>query len=212
MEPIVQQLEDVVCALRIQHPGVVGVTIWWTRIDPPDLAVLARATRELLGASSIGVSFDHELSSQVAGGNSKPLKELCDAVAEARKDKRLALVLRRYNSAYERQESTDSLIDLWIAFEALLIPENDNAELSYRASLRLARVAEDHRDARAVALDTAKASYRVRSKIVHGTAVPVSEMKKTLVATRQLARKALYRWMLDRPIDGVKSVDEELLA
>lgn len=209
--PTIEKVGDVVSVLRLQSPGVVGWTIWWTRPEQPDLVVLTAATREMIGAPNPGASFEHDERSSLAVEDAKPLADLWRALPRARKEKRLPLVLRRFNSAYERHSAEDSLIDLWIAFEALLIPD-DNAELSYRASLRLARIAEDDHAARVEALKSARASYGLRSKIVHGTAVPTAKLDETLRTTRELARKALRRWVLDPPTGGTEGIDERLLT
>src|SRR5439155_23539343 len=113
--------------------------------------------------------------SQVGPNDAAPLRKLLNALRKARGDKRLALVLRRFDSAYSRYDRADSLIDLWIAFEALLIPK-DNAELSYRASLRIARLLDTDAYGRKRAFREARDSYKTRSKVVHGTEVPSDKL------------------------------------
>ncbi len=122
----------------------------------------------------------------------------------------VALALRRFDSAYERYEQTDALIDLWIAFEALLVPDG-TSELRYRAALRIARLAGPEPSDRENAFAFAKRSYDVRSKVVHGTAPP-DDLGKVLEETRQLARVVLERWICDPPQDGVQGLDRSLLA
>jgi hypothetical protein len=103
------------------------------------------------------------------------------------------------------------LIDLWVAIEALLLPDG-NAELSYRAALRLARAAGTDEHTRRSAFDQAKASYRVRSKLVHGDDVSDEKVKATVAETRNLLRDALRTWLLNPPLGGVQELDHQLLA
>lgn len=77
----------------------------------------------------------------------------------------LALAIRRFNYAYERKRAEDKLIDLMIAFEALLLPEND--ELKLRLSLRVANLLRDIAE-RSQVFNEIRQAYRLRSDIVHG--------------------------------------------
>lgn len=65
--------------------------------------------------------------------------DLLEALSGVRGDRRLELVLHRFDSAYGRHAPEDRLIDLWIAFEALLLHDK-GTELSYRAGLRISQL------------------------------------------------------------------------
>jgi hypothetical protein len=123
-------------------------------------------------------------------------------------DRRLALALRRFDSAYSRYEDEDSLIDLWVAFEALLLPDGQS-ELSYRAALRIAVLAEKDRAERSVAFKQARLSYKCRSQVVHGEAT-AERLDRVVTQTRELARKVLRSWILNPPEGGIEEIDSLL--
>jgi hypothetical protein len=204
------RIERLVCAQRLRHPGTVGVTIVWVRPVPPEMGVFARHL-SMLFARDRSASFEPSLPlSQVGPSDGQPLAALLEKITVTN-DKRLSLALRRFNSSYARQDPADVLIDLWVAIEALLLPDG-NAELSYRAALRLARAAGTDEHTRRSAFDQAKASYRVRSKLVHGDDVSDEKVKATVAETRNLLRDALRTWLLNPPLGGVQELDHQLLA
>jgi hypothetical protein len=151
----------------------------------------------------------HPLQTHLEQSDAKPLRALLSGLS-SETDNRLDLALRRFNRAYERYSSEDSLIDLWVAFEALLVPDGSQ-ELRYRASLRIARFAAQTSVERKRVFRLARDSYDVRSKVVHGSSVP-DGLDKTVEQTRQLARKVLQAWVLNPPQNGVSDIDDALLA
>ncbi len=207
-EIAIEQIEDLVTALRLHHPGVTGTTIVWTRPDPPDAPGASWPSERLYTPHGAGL-FAHALQTHVGPGDAATLRALAGTVAAAREDRAVALALRRFNTAYERYTPEDALIDLWIAFEAVLVPDG-TAELSYRAALRIARMAGPTPSDRERAFARAKRSYAVRSKVVHGDAPP-DDLHQVLEETRDMARMLLRRWLLDPPAGGVKGVDRSLL-
>lgn len=210
IDKVARRIEDLVCAQRLNHPGIVGVSIIWTRVDPPELAVFG-ADREMLFARDMARGgFENPLVSQIGPSDGDVLGPLMAKLAGV-SDKGLALALRRFNTAYARKDLADTLIDLWVAFEALVLTDG-NAELQYRAALRIARFVGDGKEARKAAFDQARESYKIRSKVVHGESVPEASLEKTVRETRDLARQALKRWVLDPPHGGVAGIDDELLA
>ena len=120
----------------------------------------------------------------------------------------MSLIFRRLNSAYERRLAEDALVDLWVAFEALVVPDS-TTELRYRASLRIARLAGTSFDERQAAFLTARSSYDARSKVVHGSTGP-PDLDALTEKTRLLARTALNTWLLD-PEMSVEALDRSLL-
>lgn len=205
-----RRIADVVTALRLHHPGVTGTTILWTRPDPADAPIGGPFAGSSLYAPHGAPRFAHPLKTNVGPNDAKPLRNLVERVSSARADHKFALALRRFDSAYERHVPEDSLIDLWVAFEALFVPDSTQ-ELSYRASLRIARLAGKTTKERQDAFAVARASYGARSKVVHGTQLP-SSLGEILEQTRQLARQALQAWLLDPPSEGVDGLDRAALA
>jgi hypothetical protein len=217
----IEAVDDVVRTLRLHHPGTVQRTMVWTRRDPPTDA----HTSPFHLAFLFGPPADHnseamrDVSDEAfnPGRISRTRIDFCDgpAIGEllrrmrlARDDRRLALALRRFDSAYSRYEHEDSLIDLWIAFEALLLPDGQS-ELSYRAALRIAVLAGSERNERIAAFEQARLSYKCRSQVVHGEATE-ARLKNIVADTRELARKVLRAWILGPPREGVKDIDRLL--
>jgi hypothetical protein len=122
----------------------------------------------------------------------------------------MRLVLDRFDSAYSRLRPEDRLIDLWIVFEALLLPDN-GVELNYRAALRLARLVGSDAAERHEAFDTARLSYKRRSEVVHGAVKDLIDLSQVTESSRLLAVDALRAWLLDPPAHGVEGLDHALL-
>ena len=77
----------------------------------------------------------------------------------------LAVPLRRFNQAYERDIAEDRIVDYTIALESTLLADLQD-EFTYRLSLRGAALLASARDVQETSL-LLRAMYSVRSKIVH---------------------------------------------
>jgi hypothetical protein len=202
-------VRDTVRALRLHHTGVTGTTIIWTRPDPAH-----RWRHDTLGSglyAPLGTSpgqFMDRLETQVGPHCGKGLRDLLRGLRDAGGDQRLDLALSRFDAAYTRHDPGDRLIDLWIAFEALLLPDGRN-ELSYRSAVRIAQLVGDSPPERQEAFELARLSYEKRSKLVHGD-LKAKELGGIVEKTRELARKALRAWILNPPQDGVKTLDQAI--
>jgi hypothetical protein len=208
IEPAVRLIENLICAVRLQQPAALGARVFWTWPDPPELLVF-RPGQELLYASDPSARFLEGSVAAVGPRDSAPLRKIMRAL-ETATDRNLQLALRRFDSAFHRAEKEDALIDLWVAFEALLVPDG-SAELSYRAALRIALLAGVNHDSRRLYFTRARRSYGIRSKIVHGEHVPEQKLQRSLIETRELAREVLKAWLLNPPSDGAVSIDDALL-
>jgi Apea-like HEPN len=218
----IEAVEDVVLALRLHHPGTVRSTMIWTRLDPPTDPFTSpyyqvflygpaadhngEAMREIWNET---LDEERPTRTRIEAGDGEQIGELLRQVRAGRSDRSLALALRRFSSAYARYEDEDSLIDLWIAFEALLLSD-DNSELKYRVSLRIAALVGTGPDDREAVFKQAKNSYNDRSRVVHGGTIKRS-LTDVVEETRELARSVLRRWILEPPKDGVNGVDRMLL-
>jgi hypothetical protein len=78
-------------------------------------------------------------------------------------DKRVPIMLDRFNSSLKREKLEDRIIDLTVALEAML---NESSEIVFRLSLYLAYASQQDR---ATAYELFRTLYSVRSKIVHGS-------------------------------------------
>ena len=210
-DPIDERADDAVLALQLLYPSAVGSSLRWSRADPPDYPSSAPWTDQRLNAPR-GLPSFIPIKCSLEPFPLNDAQALLAALRSRRRGKRgrsLGIALRRFGLASGRPNSEDTLLDLWITVEALLLPDG-NSELSYRASLRLARLCGDSPQERRDAFALARSSYEARSKIVHGEEPPEG-MPHIISGTRTLAQKALRRWLLDRPQRGVETLDEGLV-
>lgn len=209
-EPAVEVIEDTVRALRLHHPGVTGTTISWHRADPAEVfpgGAMGSLLFAPLGAGP-GLFMDRFVS-HIGLHCPEPLRVVLKALRTAEKDRRLSLAMRRFDTAYLRIDPEDRLIDLWIAFEALLLPDAEG-ELSYRAAIRLAQLVGQTAEDKRAAFNAARRSYDRRSKVVHGKHAK-DDLGKVVEETRELARKALRAWLLDGPKNAI-DLDEAIFS
>lgn len=116
----------------------------------------------------------------------------------------------RYGASTSRTSGSIPPTDYWIALEGLFLPDG-TTELSYRVSLRVARfVADVAADMRTVFELLYRKSYRARSKVVHGDAVP--ELDEIAASTGDVVRAALRRWLAAEAEPTVESIDTSLFT
>lgn len=133
------------------------------------------------------------------------LTRLC--MEEPRRDRRLELALRRFDTAIDRHDYEDQIIDLWIALEALLLPD-DRAELSYRASLRLAQAVGRDASDRVKVFELARQSYNTRSKIVHGD--QENDVRQVAADLREVTQRLLRLWIDPTTRPDVGQLDRQI--
>jgi hypothetical protein len=210
LDGALERILNVVTALRLHHPGVTGTTMMWTGPEPADAVVPGPAGETSLLTVDGMTSLIEPLRTDIGPDDGPALTALVERLEAARADPRLALALGRFDSAYGRRTREDALIDLWIAFEALLLPDG-NQELSHRVALRIARLVGQSGPDRQAAFKLAKESYAARSRVVHGEQSKV-DIDRMVRETRQLARRAVREWVLSPPTKGVDDLDEAMLA
>jgi hypothetical protein len=112
---------------------------------------------------------------------------------------RLKLALKRWDSVSERFDQFDKFIDYWIALESLF--SISNSEISYRVSLRIAAMVGDTPEERVQLFKDMKASYRLRSQIVHGDNLKGDNVNDLILKTRTCLRKALLMKLTGQSFD-----------
>lgn len=139
------------------------------------------------------------------------------ALTEPSKNPRLQLAIKRLNGAALRNDDEDRLVDLAIAFEALL--SDGTQEMTYKIALRAAALARLHDGTTSSQIfDEMKHIYSYRSAIVHGGD---AEKKRTLVRDAENVETASValthlRMVLSALIKhpeylDVKALDKQLL-
>ncbi len=83
------------------------------------------------------------------------------------------VALRRFNFSFERGQVEDKVIDLMIAFEALLL--NEEGSPTHKLALRFAKLLGNDFVERMTLYKEMKRFYKIRSKIVHGESTKTDE-------------------------------------
>lgn len=130
--------------------------------------------------------------------------------------------IRRFYFSSQRFDKEDKVIDLMIAFEALFL--NENAELSFKLSLRVARFLADDCDSSEL-FEFMKKAYNLRSKFVHGEGLkPRSkdnimrdlEIKITIKKLYEILRLSIGKYVKNFskvPIsDFIKCIDDKIIS
>ncbi len=185
---------DVEQALRLVANSSVSILLTWSRPDPeagPFASVLAQnSLHRRLGK----VTQTKKLV--IGKAIACKLPELLVRCEAARADAVFNFAYRRFSFAFEREEIEDRIIDCWVAFEALFLPE-EPGELSYRAAMRIARFVGSTRAERLRLRKTLRDSYNLRSLVAHGRDLTVSKSAKKLkpgeltAETQEILRRSL---------------------
>lgn len=197
-----QVWRDALCALRLQGHGQVHTRWQWQSHRWPyqrqGTGAVFRTDRQPHSEPALNLDAIDEAV----------LVETFANLRRRGRTGRIEAALRRFQQSYERTDSADRLIDYWIAMEGLFLPDGA-AELSYRVSLRVARfVADTATEMRTMFELLYKRSYRARSKVVHGDAVP--GLDEITASTGEIVRAAVRRWLDAEADPTVDSIDASL--
>ncbi|AEA42419.1 HEPN domain-containing protein [Fluviicola taffensis] len=116
----------------------------------------------------------------------------------------IQIALRRYLFSIQKSEQEDQVIDLMIAFEALLVKNNEGS-IKRNIATRCSKFLSDKYDREEVYNILSKA-YELRSEIVHGSSGELNEMDsrgkhsylgKTIANLSELLRSCFYRKILE---------------
>jgi hypothetical protein len=184
-----RKIGHLVRALRILKSGAVSPTLF-----------MQSATIQTFGSTGTHTSWSGSLDRfgptyQFDQSDVEPAKELYAGQVVLQMDARLEIALHRLDVAYERARAEDRIIDYWIGLEALYLRRNENAELAYRAALRVAYALETDPVPRKRMRKKVAASYNARSDIVHGAAN--TSASKWAEFTESVLRRSLKRAILE---------------
>jgi hypothetical protein len=86
--------------------------------------------------------------------------------------------LRRFNFAYEREQTEDAWVDYFIALESLFLKESgENSELVHRLSIRISKASSENLFTKRKEMKKRVQDwYTVRSKVVHGAFLKPREL------------------------------------
>lgn len=186
--------ETAVLALRLVRGGAVFTDLIYSKRPSGSHSV---RTQLIPLASGSDYTFDSSDAAQI--------QELFAAIPEASIAKKgLRRALRRFGSSYHRREIADKLLDHWIALEGLFLSGGNLGELKFRAALRVARYLDGDRWN---TFKDVRNSYDLRSKVVHGARVELTEVEPVVNGTEDILRKALAKAVLAPKAIDVNALD-----
>lgn len=214
--PSQETLEGVVEALRLLSPGNIHWIAAWPDFPAHDVFL----KRFMLGGvSRPGPRPMSPPEPSAPPVDAKALRVVFDRLRETQNwrgaDKHaFDLAMRRFAQTYGRWSFEDRLIDYWVAFESLFLPESD-LELKYRAQMRIARFVGDTLEEREAIRKLLGNSYAVRSAIVHGSRakkISADSVRSATVETAETLRVALRRWIDPHCDRSAEALDRSLLS
>ena len=108
----------------------------------------------------------------------------------------LAISIRRFNFAYERERLEDSWIDYFVSLESLYSKASELTEVTHRLATRVAlALGTDSLAGKKEIRDKIKKWYRVRSKVIHGLKVNLSQ--KQFQELEEILRRSI-RWFINQ--------------
>jgi hypothetical protein len=117
------------------------------------------------------------------------LKKLLTLLNRVKEVGYLAMSIRRFNFAYERERLEDRWIDYFVSLESLYSKASELTEVTHRLATRVSRALGCAPDDRKEIRDKIKEWYGIRSKIVHGIQVDLNQ--KQLDDLEEVLRKSL---------------------
>lgn len=195
-------LEDVLRALRLLGPGRPGASHLWILPGEGRGGVLVPGPER--GAPRLA-----GMGRRLGGSRTGELRRILAALRRSR-GVHLELILSRFDSAFDARPAADHLIDLWIALEALLLPEADR-EPRLRASLRLAHLlGETAEERQRIAARTEESMGRRRD--IHRARAEEEQLLDSVAEMRELTRRALRARLLAPPQGGLPGLDRRLFG
>lgn len=181
-------LEDIVTVLRLFKLGLVEFsvikteTITWTPFATTTYAFGHRLHDTRFAAS-------YELNKSEKKGLLRlwrRFKSFKNAASSSRSGRYANLAIKRFNLGVEESDYENKIIDFFVAFEALCLPEKD--ELAYRLSSRLALLlGNSDEEAERIRKFITKA-YAIRSRIVHGAEIKSISINGESIELREFAQ------------------------
>ena len=108
----------------------------------------------------------------------------------------MAISIRRFNFAYERERLEDSWIDYFVSLESLYSKASELTEVTHRLATRVAlALGTDSLAGKKEIRDKIKKWYRVRSMVIHGLKVNLSQ--KQFQELEEILRRSI-KWFINQ--------------
>jgi hypothetical protein len=126
------------------------------------------------------------------------LRTVWPGAMRAQTNDKLRTALSRLDSLYGRSSVEDMLIDCWVALESLFVAgDKERFDINERCvaakSFYLGVNDGTRNQIRSQALD----SYRLRSRVMHGSSVTTEELQRVTLNTCQYLRDALFKLLAE---------------
>jgi hypothetical protein len=126
--------------------------------------------------------------------------------------KGMDIAIKRFRSSIERYmpDDAEKLLDLAIAFESIYLNDGETKELTYRLSLRVARLLGNSVDERYEIFNIIKDLYKYRSKVAHGENLDslknsdAERLNKVLKNAPIILRKSIIKILSFNELKGLK--------
>jgi hypothetical protein len=195
-------------ALRLVQPNDVGIhSVWYVDENPFGRMPMPRQPWQDPIASS-----PHAAQTVLTQDIVRQVRDIWPHLSQGQTDRSLVTALDRLNSSYHRAKDEDRLIDYWVGLEALFLRVKEG-ELRLRAALLTAQFVSRERAERYRVFRDIRASYDLRSQVVHGAELPDPErIRELTVLTGDALRCSLRRCLPNRRPPDLERMFEELLA
>jgi hypothetical protein len=199
--PAMQRAETLLAALRLAEVQGVLAGMHVIEIRPPAFTLPFTQVKAFrIGRSSVPsllpLGQPHELGDEVGR-----VRELFPSLEQLAGDEALSFALRRFNDSNERARGEDAIVDCWSALEALFAA-GSNQEVTFRVSLRAAKVLRETGEDRVELSRRMRRLYGTRSKVVHGTHVAPDRIAEDAAESKELLRAAILAWIEAGGYDG----------
>lgn len=126
--------------------------------------------------------------------------------------KGMEIAIKRFRYSIERYmpDDAEKLLDLAIAFESIYLNDGETKELTYRLSLRVARLLGNSVDERYEFFKIIKDLYKYRSKVAHGENLDslkksdAERLNKVLKNAPTILRKSIIKILSFKELKGLK--------
>lgn len=167
MIKVKENMEKCITAMRLLHEGHFGALGFIQSIKLPKNPHYIPDSINFMDDYNLSTYVDRKIRTLTYEYyfNSKDLKSFNEIFNNLNSKNKLALGLLKFNQAYSRKRTEDTIIDLTIVLESSLLFGTKD-ELKYRLAIRGATLLKNIRDSEKT-YKTLKSLYDVRSNIVH---------------------------------------------
>jgi hypothetical protein len=202
MQALGAKVDQVLTALRVYGAGRSIAPLLWVQ-GPPAIESFGRGRGSILqqDRSALERAWRTPAAEPIDAATAQQMRTWIEKLSARPEDDALMFAVQRFNLCEGRDSDDDRLVDAWIALEALFSTRKERGAIAYRTALRLALLNGTAPEERQRVRDfVQRASYGLRSEVVHGTPVGRRSKKyeqapEIVRQTEDLLRETLRRWV-----------------